>query len=331
MSVIGYDTGTTTSLANLLASILDKADEHGWTVAGANVSKAGLSMSLTTTGSGNLEVLMAQGTAGGVLSPGPSYLLAGRFGGQADASLRDILWPATYHIVVYDDPDMIVVSLNHDSIYWQHLIFGFANNLGSTGLAGELPFHWSSFHAPYGGDVCNLWPSPYDGTGLSRHAAIPFNNATPTYAPLGESGFAYLNEGAGFENSATNPAFKWAPHPIADGAPDLAGAINCSGDFPGGTFSVAKRQPNLANGDCVFATIKVALARPDSFWSWMFEIPHIRLARNDYYADGEIVTKGSDQWMIVPCRRKNLLDRKADSFNNDDSGSYAFAILTADT
>lgn len=331
MTVASYSTGTCTSLANLVSSLQAAASAAGWTVSGGGISKGPLSMSVTTTGTTNAEVLRARATVAGVVSPADSCMLAGRFGGNVGGTSRDIVWPATYHIFIYTDPDLIVVALNHDSIYWQYLMFGIAKNLGSTGIGGVVPFQWSTFHGPVGTEnVANLWNTPSDGVSNHLHNALPFGFNATGIAGEPSSSYAYLNEGAGFDARPTNLAFKWAPR-LPDGSGLTEGVLTMMDNFPGGTMAVARRQPNLSNGDSVFAEMRVAIQRPDNFWSWAFEIPHIRLCRNDYYADGDTVTRGSDVWMIASCRRKDLTDRRASAQTLDRSGTYAFALLKSDS
>jgi hypothetical protein len=60
-------------------------------------------------------------------------------------------------------------------------------------------------------------------------------------------------------------------------------------------------------------------------------LPHVRLTRNDNYTDGQIITLGSDEWMVFPGLRKDLTQRNGSTSSTEtnalnSSGTVAIAV-----
>lgn len=139
--------------------------------------------------------------------------------------------------------------------------------------------------------------------------------------------FAYINEPNGYGPTNT-PTAKWAMGGnggTQGTAANFCQQVSCY-NANGSTYSTQRFQPNLWNGDAALSPIRPMARRPSGFYSYAFEIPHCRLIRNDYYNDFDVVTRGSDQWMVIACRKKDLVNRENAAASVDSSGTYALAM-----
>lgn len=327
-----YLTGTANNLTDLLTALTSSLSANGYTWDSTNslLSKGAVASKLTIVGTGTAQVLQMQagtGVSGGALQ-NPAVNTPGiRAGLMGLNKVTNIVFPVTYKIFIYTSPDMWVLSVNHDSVYWQHMMNGLAVNLGLTGLSGVLPFFYASFKFGQGSNhnLCCLNSSANGSTGSGAcSGALPFliNN---TLGSQHDNCGVFANEPLAFNGSA---AVTWAPNYLSSASQYSTNTqVNWQLSSPMTAYQTINRLPNAWNQDSQLVPLRTLIGRPSGFLSPACLIPHLRLVRNDFYNDGDIQTYGTDQWMILPARRKDSVNRTiAASGGADASGTYALAL-----
>jgi len=95
-----------------------------------------------------------------------------------------------------------------------------------------------------------------------------------------------------------------------------------------GFNSFLLNQPNSWNAGIVLKRMIITELREGSFYSYVAEMPHIRVCRNDNYIDGEELILGGEIWKIYPTVRKNSAQRNGTHAGTgiDHSGTLAIAV-----
>lgn len=337
---MNYLTGSAGSLENLREQLGAFAALHGWGYSvidefSSSISKGSISYKLTVSGTFNSRRLSIKAITPAGAPDFAEPAIKDGFWGNPKAGVSTT-WPATFHFYLYDNPDLIWVALNHDTNYWQHMGFGMAVSLGCTGLGnGLVPFYYASFHFNEHSQVASVNMATrldgQDGTPMSTHEAVPFYKVDNGFAqnPGASSAHAYVNEAAGFfptEIAAADQPVGWLS------GSSMPACIDVSNGFhPGSAMAVQMRQPNTWNNEAALSIIRIFGVRPSNFICPMFEIPHIRMVRNDFYNDGDIITLGSDKWKVASARRKFVTQRGYFMISKEDhSGTYAYAFSYTD-
>lgn len=85
--------------------------------------------------------------------------------------------------------------------------------------------------------------------------------------------------------------------------------------------------PNAWNAETHLVRLQILCPRREWKSSIVGEIKHARFARNDFLADGEVITLGADRWKVYPAHRKNVAARDGVANSGaDHSGTCALAI-----
>lgn len=302
---MAFVTGTAGNFADLQTALINACTANGWSWDSTSsvLSKGNVFVNLTignpTTKS--LTILGGTGIASGALQ-GPSGTAAQMYA----ASLVPITWPVTYYVLIGTSPDSVVLFINHNVNYWQWMIFGQGINLGVPGLA---TYYGASVRAYVGSgpwisinQTANSGPADH-----GNHPGIPFWGPDFGVGSQNQNCFAHINfEGCVWGNDA-----------------GLNGQ-SLRADWSANTLMFL--QPNAWNSDSMLLPLRVFGTRPSSFYSPLIELPHMRVVRNTNYADGDIITLGTDRWRVFPGRCKNTLVPNGDSAS-DHTGTYALAVL----
>ncbi|NII74200.1 hypothetical protein FHW84_002785 [Dyella sp. SG562] len=309
--------GTVTSFSDLLTAIVAAATANGWTW---NASKGTLvngnsSVQLTASGTSYLRITGGVGVdgSGNLLAAAPNYSQI--YG----ATATPVAWPVSYQIFVYDAPVMIAVAINHSVNYWQWMMWGLTVNLGLTGAGGDAPFVWASVRAGIGNaPKISINQGGNSGQGsFPHHPSIPFWSADSQGSSNdvnNRNAWLYMNEPASFTYSGG--AVVWTPD----------GSSNTVTSRTGPSLGTAQRQPNAWNGQSILIRVRVQAIRPSQLKSWVAEVPHMRVIRNDNYDDNAVIALGGQQWKVISARCKNAAQSQREGADADHSGTYAIAM-----
>jgi hypothetical protein len=80
-------------------------------------------------------------------------------------------------------------------------------------------------------------------------------------------------------------------------------------------------QPNSFNGESVLMPIRAYKIRPESKVSQVLEVSNARHIKIDNYNDEQVITLGTDDWMVFPYFRRNI-----EGQTNTDTGTFGWAI-----
>lgn len=304
-----YVTGIANSAADLCNAVVSLATDHGWRWDNSNhiLCKGDINGQVTSSDC-NLLVQLAIGYSGNTLvSPAPQKTgITDRLGYAGNTLLS---YPLTYHIFVHTAPDEIIVAVNYQLMWWQWLALGQAN---SFGVPGNAVWQWGSTTSDMkiqAGIALNV-------DGSSSGGYYGHTSGAPFWQPNDGSGVPnssiYLNvNGHGWWNNSLGYYSKNPNNACAS----IAAA------------PLLMTQPNTWNGEAVLIRLHIMVAQPSSFWSLVAELPHLRMLRNDYISDGQILTIGAERWFIAPVYRKNTVSRNTSVYKDaTHSGTIAIAV-----
>lgn len=201
-------------------------------------------------------------------------------------------------------PDEVYVAVNYATTYYQFLMWGQSDVPGLTGTGNwyygttnDYTFGNRNFYCgPSGGGYQATIPPSTGGGPL-------FWADTISNSDLLQTSFIHGNvDGTGWHGLAAKPASSYS-----FGSPLLA------------------LLPNTWNGEAVLLPYPVYVARASSKWSLVADLKHIRMTRNTFLENEEIITLGADRWMIYPQLRKEITV-PAGGNGVSHSGTLAYAI-----
>lgn len=316
---MAYVTGSAGNAASLRDAIVDAATANGWVWdngLGA-LHKGNIAGQLTVNG---LDVLVkaALGVSGGALVT-PSAITCGIRGVFTIAPHVQLSYPLTYHIFINTNPDEIVVAVNYQTSWWQWLGFGMGRPMGDN---VSPVWQWGTCGGemlPPNNNINNGITFTVNGdlhtagtfAGNRSTGCLPFWRAA---APEGNVWCAIYSE---LTSSWIYPNTQWATAPTSSHF-----------ETPKLISQLLTTQPNRWNGEAVLLQIPVNIGRESNFNSYLAEIGHLRLLRNDNLNDGQILTLGSEEWFTAPAYRKNttLRDGSSPSSDNSQSGTVGIAV-----
>jgi len=333
-----FISGTASSLSDLRQDIVDACTSNGWAWNASKevISKGNLSATLTLITPGTSQSRLQ-------LNPGTGIDGAGDILNRVDGvacSVRDlgdvpVTWPVSYRIFLYDNPDLFVLTFNHDGAYHQWMALGQGINLGCTGDSGRVPLFWGTYTPS-----TVYFGLGYSGaTSIANQSTAPVGAVVPFFNGGNYSGRvdycnagAFTNEPAAFNlnNDAANIPWGLLNQHGTAGGPPQGTVFDCL-NARCSSYQALLQQPNAWNGDSALVPIRPLAYRPSGFFSYVFEVPHVRLIRNDYIDDFSIITQGAQQWMVIPCRRKNVVTRQMGPGSPgsqwaEHSGTFALAL-----
>jgi len=296
---MAYYTGAANNFGDLQTALLTACTANGWTLADGILSKGlafvrpYISSTLTITEGPGLLIEGGTGKSGSTLSgaaaikprlgvPGASVLYA------------PIVWPATYHLLVFTDPVEVYLVLNFNVMYHYWLAFGVSNTPGLSGtglwLSGSTSRGYRTSPAASNGFAITPTSGRYGFSMDSVPAnisAAPFwstesgagDNAHPDTIHTGLDGTGWSTGADGREQGSFN-------------------AILAAGPLVG-------RSPSRWNSDSPLIPIKGYLGRPSSKFSLVLDLQNARYIRLDTYEPGDLITLGEDRWKVFPFYLKN--------------------------
>ncbi len=310
-----YATGIANNATDLRTAVVNLATANGWTWDSTNemLYKAPVYGKFTVSGTA-LRIQGALAYSGGVLtSPGPGPSSMGvSFTATGNTA---ITYPLTYHVFLDATPDAIVVAINYGAVWWQWL--GFGNAIPKGAVTNPLWYFATTGTNNVGGVTgVVVYVRGWQGAASGQTSGIPF---WPSYTAANgsQTGAIYTGglDGGGSNGWSIGPSSQTTENTLSTAAlvPTASGLLTT--------------QPNAWNAETLLVPVNPVISRPSGFKSYIGEVSCIRLTRNDFFEDGDILTIGTQKWFIAPVYRKNASSRDgADYLSPNHSGTLAYAI-----
>lgn len=306
---MAYQTGSAASSTALKSIIEAFAQANGWTLTGQVLSNGASFVQLTSNDSGANGRLEIRGANDVTMTAG----LCSQFA-RITIGLDD--WPVTYHAFALAAPTpTLIVFLRYKVTWYQWIGFGElekytawtgGNWFGAS--HGEFSDAADTFHMT--ATTSALSNSTY---GYRSAPGAPFWGARNFYAYLG----TYEPHRNSFVHAEIDGNI-WPGEGVIDGQyPSFCVYAN----------PVHKRMPNQWNSHTPLLPFFLHMPRADGHVAPLGHIPHLKHTRLDYLEVAEIVTIGTDKWMVFPWVRKNLAFRDgSDPSDKYHSGTWGVAI-----
>lgn len=311
---MSYSTGIVNNINDLRTALTNACTDEGWTWDAGNqvLHKDDLFLRITINGV-NLEFL---GRTALTTGNAPTVVAMGILWQNGANPTYEIAFPATYHIFVSEEEVYLVVNYSVDRFQWAAFGKSTIENLSGTGLwvaaiRGPSP---TIIQATGGPIILQLEPvnsvwSTGNGNQISPlmfgatffQNAVHVNKSYHVHSNLDSVGWS-MNVGATTETTG------WNEQPGIN-------AIN-----PLYTIT-----PSAWNSEGVLLPIRAYKQRPENRMSLIADLRHARYVRIDNYEPGQIITLGSDTWMVFPWHQKNIAARNGGS-NITHTGTFGWAI-----
>lgn len=269
---MAFVTGTANSFTDLLTALQNACTANGYALTGNVLSKGTLFAEVTyVTGTyPRLKVRGGSGQASGVLSGASDRGMATLGHGTTGSALGDtaFTFPMTYNIHIGTAPDEVYLFVNYNLTMYQFIAFGQSNVPGIVGTG-----NW------------------YAGSDIDR-------NGTPTGVDARTIG-GYME--AGYINGGLFQGLQGYPASM-NGAVDhqLDSATWLVRGAWGDLWAAMPNNPSSWNDESVLLPVTVYANRPSGFISCVAELAHARFVAIDNFTDRQVITLGSDKWMVYP-------------------------------
>lgn len=294
---MSYYSGTANDMSALRAALVAACTSEGWSW---NSSTQEISKGAVVV---QVQVLAEHLSFVGRVSSGSSNVSAPvKMGRLSTAAAWVLSWPMAYHVFVFASEVYLVANYDVDKYLWAAF--------GATTVGGL----------------------PGVGTWLGANAADTINaGASPIgmTAQIGPGGAALcpgLFHANNFQGSFARNC--WIHHNL-EGYGWFWGGL--AGGNPVGIPQITTLLallPNNWNSEAVLLPLRAFVARPSNKISMVADCEHARITRIDNYTPGQIITLGSDRWMILPWYRKNSSSRDGSTTGSgiDHTGTMGWAI-----
>lgn len=301
-----YYTGAANSMAGLLESVTAACVAEGWTWADSILSKGNVFVQLTANDSGNPSIRIQGGTGradGALVNPSSAHPYLARVSDYS--GFEDISYPCTYHLFVFDEPDEIYLVVQY-GVDW-HAWLAFGNSIidgASVWIAANKP-------------TAMYWI--YDDYPI-RITANGGNSATRPVAGIFWKSSSIGGYGSNYSESAIY-ADVWRGDNYAASNSTETQAVTASLTIS----QLISRGLSNWNSESVLLPIQPCYQTVGSKMQMLADLFYARYLRIDNYDPGQILTIGSEHWMVFPFIRKNTAARDGGS-SIDHTGTFGWAI-----
>lgn len=290
---MAFYSGQANSYSELLNFLIVACTNHGWTFSSNVLTKNGKSI--------KLEIQKNVETAGTV---GPGILLKiaadaypPRFGLKR-LNQGSITWPMDYKIFIFTDVDEVYLVGKYSNQFYLWLAFGVSSLVGTQGLTGSG--FWCGAHSSTSAHSSASW-----GVNASFNPDVDSTDSDYTTAMLF----------GGRAGSAKN----WAIDLSTSGGFLLSGVNAIRYSIP-----LYQRSINNWSQNINLIPINVYATVASSKVSLLAEIQNARYVRLDNYEPEQIISYGTDRWMVFPWWRK-FITSTGEGFV-DNTGTMGWAI-----
>lgn len=319
---MAYYQGVTSNFLGLRLALEAAIADNGWVESGGFFTKAGTLVRFVSSDGGDTrtqKLSVQVGNSPSDLSPISPFIIPPL--GKTVSDLDAWEWPVDYHIHILTDPNEVYLVVQYGA-FIQSLSFGRSPSPGNGGTGNWA--HATAYQVSGTPTIrvnhCKITP---DGAGCStitspaqRINSIPFfvNSITIGYGQPSSS----IIHGA---IDKTGVAVWSDPMEYLLQGNNYLGVESGTPQVP-----LLRQLPNNWNGETVLIPCQVFQRREEKKVSMIGELSHLRMTRNDYMPDGQVITLGADRWKVYSAYRRDTSQRDGLNVATDHSGTVAFAI-----
>lgn len=285
---MAYYNGTVANLSGLLTALTTACVTDGWTYAGGELVKHGCYFPIT------VDVYSGAYSRLAMQIKDPVTSAVSTISSIKEMSNVVISFPAEYHIFSFDKEVYCVLNIQPGVYAW--IAFG-SSTISVPGTGAFLSASCSGTTSTI--DERNFPVFFGSGTSIvnALYQASSFDSGYPHLYPFKTTSNGYL---------LTAPALS---------------------SWYGGAYGVGASQPNAFSGESILTPMLAFVDRESSKVGLVLATEHARHVRIDNYEDEQIITYGSDKWMILPWKKRNSSARDTVSnYTNGDTGTFGWAI-----
>jgi len=321
---MSYYTGSAANLTAVLTALTTACETEGWTWSGGILSKADPGIYVrfdATTALGSYTPLRMWGQTALSTNETQSYVCC-----ALPIRSVEVTYPVIYHIFVFSSEVFMVINYS-DKFQW--LAFGQSDQPGLDSTGNWISATCGFLHYTY-----NIWRYPDQGINMTNPPSSQSYGDKTVCPGLGWTGYGYwpYTSGGSMKGMQVNTwvATGLDPTEDADFTPWTCSVYNSSGgnqNITGINYNseLFLTQPNAFNNEGILLPIKVIKKRPSSKFSQILQVQNARHIRVDNYASTEVISLGTDQWMIFPWYCKNTTTRNGGT-NIAHTGTFGWAI-----
>jgi hypothetical protein len=285
---MAFQTGTATSLINLLDALRQFATANGWT---QNMWAASGSDWRLHLQKGNVYANFLAQADDTELYIGGSLGYDGLQAWNAQPSMAPwrpfmsnayngaISWPVTYWFFNHASPDSIEVVIRYQITRYQWMTFGSLTKYG-TYTGGEY------YGAPFEGTIYLQYAFDAQNRGDVQPPVLFHNNRS-------------FSSGSGHRNSTLHAEIDnnvWWSAQMDGGTPIAVASIH--------VWPLVTRSVSAFNGLMTLQPIIVYAQRPDGMWSPLGRVEHLRYCNVINHSPADIIDIGGQRWMVFPWLEK---------------------------
>lgn len=297
-----YYTDTVPSFALLKSVIETHCVTNGWSLNNDILSKDSCFFKFIADTTNYLQLWGGLSQTGSTLNSTPTY------GVQIKSfSSVPITWPVTYHLFIFNNPSEVYCFIEYNSGYFQQLSFG-KSNLQGIGLGAWFTGMVSTLNTYLTGNIML-------SVSTNRCAATGHTNVDQSCGLF--IGDTYYNKPTSYIYSDLDGS-SWKSNS------DSSGPLLIASEFVAGLLTAL---PNLSNQAAVLLPIKAVISRSSGGLTIAANLVNSRLLRIDNHESKSLVSFGSEQWMIFPWYRRDIVNRNGlGTTPIPHSGTFGFAI-----
>lgn len=320
-----YETGTATGTSDLISKLATFAAARGWTVAAQTTSAASGSPATSTPGrvfsKGSLVFGIGYDSSNILIAPATAVNGSASWIAQTGSSVTSSsgLLPTTnsmpgpyqaYHFFAGSAPDYLHVVVERTSGIFNHFAIGELVKAGSyTGGAYGAAVGWQELWSA--GNYANNVPD-------SIYHSLMFDALTSNTGGYGSVRPTVIR--ADIDGKTNN----WMP------IRTNWGGNNAHGDIRGNAFSqdLHARAPSQFNQLTPLHPIIITADRPSNLYSFLGHVPDMRGVNMTNLSAGQLLTIGSDDWLIFPAIQKTATWDSGNTTSTNQqrsSGTYGYA------
>lgn len=281
---MAYFTGSVNSAAQLATMLKNTVAANGWTLAGDVVSKNGAHIRITAPDTSEVRI---EGARNGIFAAPdicPRY-----------SRIRLTNWPsyATYHLIVFDNPETVWCTINFGTITYMHVGFGVLQKYAAwdggmwfhaqhtTGVSDLQGFSYVDgdvrSYYPNQGNECALFWNQRDSD--MWNGGNNSNKVSMLHCELRGEIWPGFEQGTGVNNNFN--------------------MIHC----PYIIRPTHKCNPNAFNGQTVLSPFTLSLQNTDGHYMPIGHVGHLRWVKLTNYNPGDIIQLGTEKWLLFPWKQ----------------------------
>lgn len=297
-----YYTDTVASFTLLKSTIETNCVANGWTLSDDILSKDSCFFKLVADTTNYLQLWGGLSQTGSTLNSMPTH------GVQIKSFASvPITWPITYHLFIFNNPSEVYCFIEYNSGFFQQLSFG-KSNLTGIGLGAWFTGMVSTYNINTTGNIML-------NSGIANVSSIGYTNVDQTCGLF--IGDSYYSRPTSYIYSDLDGG-SWKYNT------DNSGPLLIASHFVSGLLTAL---PNASNQSTVLLPIKAVISRSSGGLTIVANLINSRLLRIDNHESKSLVTFGSDQWMVFPWYRRDVVNRNGSGTTPiNHSGTFGFAI-----